>query len=181
MSKLWDSVKPLIGRVAPMLGTALGGPLGGVAGAALAKALGMESADQETVAKAIQDGKLTPDQLLALRQAEMEFKLRMEELEIRSVQDLESLAVQDRDSARKREMVVRDKIPAILAISVTVGFFGLLFYLMKFAPPSDNADILNILLGALATAWIGVINYYFGTSKSSSDKTTLLHRSTPKD
>lgn len=181
MSKLWDSIKPILGKVAPMLGTALGGPLGGVAGAALGQALGMEGAAPEDIAKALQDGKLTPDQLLALRRAEMEFKERMAALEIKSIQDLEALEVQDRDSARKREMAVRDKIPAILALSLTAGLFGLLFYLMKWNPPKDNEDILNILLGSLSTAFIGVINYYFGTSKSSADKTALLHRSVPKD
>jgi hypothetical protein len=55
----------------------------------------------------------------------------------------------------------------MLAIFVTVGFFGLLFYMMKFHVPAENKDMLNIMLGALGASWVGVTSFFFGSSMSS--------------
>ncbi|MDE1906857.1 MAG: hypothetical protein KGH75_10465 [Rhodospirillales bacterium] len=80
----------------------------------------------------------------------------------------------DRDSARKREVAVRDWMPGILAVTVTCGFFGLLAYLLRFQVPEDNRDVLNILLGSLGTAWLSIIGYYFGSSLSSAKKDAAI-------
>ena len=68
-------------------------------------------------------------------------------------------------------------VPAILAIGVTIGFFGILIGLM-----TDNvtkSDALLLMLGSLGTAWTAIVSFYFGSSASSQNKDDLLHRSTP--
>ena len=87
--------KSIVGTVAPALATALGGPLAGMATAAIAKACGLgDGASQEDVMAAVQN--MTPEQLAALKQAEFEFKSRMKELDV----DLVRIAAADRDSAK---------------------------------------------------------------------------------
>lgn len=177
----WADIKPYIAKFAPMLGTALGGPLGGAAGAVLGNILGVKDAKPEDIKAAFINGTLTGEQLVALKKAEQDFGIQCRAMEINSVKDLESLAVQDRASARNLAIQTKDWTPRLLAGGVTIGFFSLLFYLLKWAPPEGNKDVLNILLGSLGTAWIAVMNYYFGSSNSSKGKDEMIYRSTPTD
>lgn len=80
----------------------------------------------------------------------------------------------DRNSARQREMTVRDKLPGILAIGITAGFFGILAWMLKFGVPDKGGEALFIMLGSLGTAWGQCISYYFGSSSSSEKKTQLM-------
>lgn len=176
----WDSIKPFVSRFAPIVGAALGGPLGGAAGTILASALGVKDADPKSIEQAIKSGSLTGDQILALRQAEDSFALQMKQLEINSVEDMEKLAVGDRESARQREMTVKDWTPRLLAYGVTIGFFGLLGLTAFHKMPPENASVVNIMIGSLGAAWLAVMNYYFGSSAGSAQKTDLLYKSAPQ-
>lgn len=78
----------------------------------------------------------------------------------------------DKKSAREMQIAVKSKVPATLALLVTVGFFGILYSLMMgLAHPSNE---LMIMLGSLGTAWTGIISYYFGSSAGSQAKTDAL-------
>jgi len=74
------------------------------------------------------------------------------------------LGLQDRDSARRRALACQDKVPAILAILMTLGFFATLGAMM-FVPLQESAQgVMDVMLGSLGTAWISCIAYYFGAS-----------------
>jgi hypothetical protein len=175
----WKDLSPWVAKIAPMLGTALGGPMGGAAGALLASALGTPGATPDAISQAITTGTLTGDQLLTIKKAEQEFTLQMKQADINSVKDLEALAVEDRKSAREREVTVKDWTPRILGYGVTAGFFGLLAFLIKHEVPPASRDLLNIMLGTLGSAWVSVMTYYFGSSAGSRAKDTLIANSTP--
>lgn len=81
----------------------------------------------------------------------------------------------DVDSARKREMAVQDITPRVLALVVTVGFFGLLGFLVFHEAPAGSRDILNIMIGALGAGFGSVLGYYFGSSQTG-DKLKALPR-----
>lgn len=167
--------KSLVKSIAPTIGTALGGPLGGVAGLALAKVLGVPEGpglDDSALAAAVQGA--SPDQLLALKKADQDFALQMQKLGFENLEALEAIAAGDRASARDREIKTRDWTPKALAIGITLGFFGLLGFLLKTEPPPGSRDILNIMLGSLGSAWIGVVTYYFGSSAGSARKDEIL-------
>jgi hypothetical protein len=160
---------PLLGQLAPTLATALGGPLAGLATKTLANVLlGTEDASAADVATALQNA--TPEQLANVKKIDADFKVRMQELDI----DLERIAAGDRDSARRREMTVGDHTPKILAASITLGFFGILFWMFVYGVPKNGNEALLLMLGALQTAFTGVIAYYFGSSAGSKAKNDLL-------
>ncbi len=167
MSFSW---KELIGTVAPTVATAIGGPLGGLAVEALGSALGMDKPSVKNIQAAFSAGTLTSDQVVALKNAELALTTRMRELDIQE----EQLAYSDTDSARKREMEVKDKVPAILAFMVTSGFFGVLVYLLVSGKPQQGGDVLLVMLGSLGTAWAAIMSYYFGSSTGSAAKTKAL-------
>jgi hypothetical protein len=166
---IMKAVGPLLGQVAPTLATALGGPLAGLAVKTLSNVLlGNEEGSESDIAKAMQTA--SPDQLAAIKQIDADFKVRMAELEI----DLERISANDRDSARKREISVGDHTPKVLAAVITLGFFGILFWMFVYGVPKNGNEALLLMLGALQTAFTGVIAYYFGSSAGSKAKTDAL-------
>jgi hypothetical protein len=158
-------------QVAPTIATCLGGPLAGLATAALSKLFGV-SGDQ--VQDMINNNKLSADQIALVQQEEIKFKEQAQALGL----NFEQLAVEDRKSARDMQVGTKSVIPATLAVIVTIGFFGILIWLM--VHPADTANTpLMIMLGSLGTAWTGIIAFYFGSSASSRNKDEMLFNSTP--
>lgn len=171
MSDFWGKAKEVLGLVAPSVGTALGGPLGGIAGTFLKTALNMpESASDGDLATAIAGA--NPEQLLAIKQAEFDFQKSLKALDI----DLARIDASDRASARQRQAEMKDRMPGILAAMVFTGFFGILCSLMFVMVPEAATDPLNIMLGALGTLVVQIANYYFGSSSGSAQKQKMLDR-----
>lgn len=164
--------KSIVGSVAPWIGAALGGPLGSAAVGAVADALGLSDKTEGAIKQALAG--VTPEQMLALKNADQAFALKMQEIGFANIKDLETIAVGDRDSARKREIEVKDNTPKVLAYLVTGGFFGVLGFMLTNTVPVESKDVLNLLLGSLGTAWISVISYYYGSTSGSRAKTELL-------
>ena len=157
-------------QIAPTIATCLLGPAAGLAVTAISKALGI---DEKDVQKTIETGKLSAEQMMSLKQAEIELQAKAQELGL----NFETLATQDRKSARDMQMATKSLVPAILAFVVTIGFFGILIGLM-----TDNvtkSDALLLMLGSLGTAWTAIISFYYGSSANSEKQTEMLHRSTP--
>jgi ABC-type Na+ efflux pump permease subunit len=64
----------------------------------------------------------------------------------------------------------------VLAGLIVFGFFALLYMLIFNQIFTENKDILNIVIGALISAFTGVVAFFFGSSQSSQDKTDLLNK-----
>jgi len=156
--------------VAPTIATALGGPLAGMAVSAVAKAIGVSPDEVQDV---ISSGKLTAEQVASIQLAELELKKQAQSMNL----DFAKLMAEDKKSARDMQIATKSLIPALLAVFVTVGFFGILLGLMT--EHFKTSDALMLMLGSLATAWTGVMAFYFGSSASSQAKTELLAKSEP--
>jgi hypothetical protein len=165
------NVKGIFKAAFPFISAAAsaGGPLGTMAAGAIGKALGVDKVDdvEQAIASA------TPEQMLELKKAEQDFQVRMAELGFESVEKLEAIASADRDSARKREMVVRDMTPKILAYSLVGGFVGMA-YLVLFHRMSADSALAGAVVGYLSAKAEQVVTYYFGSSAGSAAKTELL-------
>jgi hypothetical protein len=156
--------------IAPTIATALGGPLAGLAIEAVSKAIGIDPKDVQST---ISEGKLSADQIMLLKQAEIAMAARAQEMGL----DFAKLNVEDRKSARDMQIATKSYLPPTLAIGVTLGFFGILGGLMY--GQIEHAPQIDIMLGSLGTAWTGIIAFYFGSSAGSQAKDDLLHQSTP--
>ena len=86
-------IKNVIGAVAPTLGTALGGPMGGMAANMISEVLGCDP-EPKKIQKAIDQA--TPEQLAELKKVETDFEVKMKELDV----DLFALETADIQDAR---------------------------------------------------------------------------------
>jgi hypothetical protein len=161
--------RKILGTVAPALATAAGGPLAGAAVKAIAsKVLNKPEATQDEVEAAVVGA--DSQTLLKLRELDQQFAKDMQAAGIR----LEEIEAEDRANARAREIAVRDRTPAALALLITTGFFGTLGWMLVNGKPATGGDALLVMLGALGGAWASVCSYYFGSSAGSKLKTEAL-------
>jgi len=146
-------------KVAPTIGTLLGGPLGGIAAQALGDILGGEKT-VDAVTNALQKNTLTAEQLAAVKKADADLEIKMKEMGI----EVEKLEAADRASARQMQQSTNSWTPPVLAAIVTTGFFGILMGLMTGDLKLWDHSGLTMLLGSLSSAWVCVISFYFGSS-----------------
>lgn len=162
--------KATVKAVAPMLGTAIGGPFGGIAAKAVTAVLGISTTStDEQIEVAMQNA--TPEQFVALKNADNDFKVQMRELGIKE----DALHAQDRDSARKREIALGgDWVVQTLAVVIMIGFLVMCGYLLGFGLGDGvSAGLAGTVVGYVSAKAEQVCSYYFGSSKGSKDKTTL--------
>lgn len=163
--------KEILGKVAPFLGAAIGGPFGAAAGKLLGNfLLGDEDASEADMEKALSGA--SPTQLAELKKIDADYKVQMAKIGL----DEQVLAATDREGARNREIKLGDNMPAILAIMLSMGFFGVLGTILFHPLPREVQGVIDIMLGSLGTAWIATINYYFGSSAGSRLKTLIMKK-----
>ena len=68
------------------------------------------------------------------------------------------------------------KFMLILGIVILFTNFFIVFMLLKASIPSNNREVLMLSLGIMLGLSTIVVNYYFGSSKGSKDKTEILAR-----
>jgi len=161
--------KATLGKIAPLAATFIGGPWAGLAADAIGAVFGEETTPDEARMEEL-ISKATPAQLMELKQIDAQLKIKMRELDIKEDQ----LVYDDKDSARDMQKSTHSKMPAVLAIFLTVGFFGAFVMLMRMEVIEANAAMVYSMLGSLGTAWIGSMQFWHGTTKSSQNKTDLL-------
>lgn len=157
-------------QLAPLIGTALGGPLGGAAAAFIADKLGLQGKTIEAVSEVLNSGKLSPEQISSIKLAEIEFEKFLAANKI----DLAKLDVQNTQGARDMQIATRSHIPGVLAVTITVGYLGILVGMMLGALKVSDNQALLILIGALATGFGTVLNFFLGSSHGSQRKDVML-------
>lgn len=159
------NISGFVSKILPFIGAAASGnipALASLAMQAVAQATGKSVTKTDDIAAAVAGA--TPEQLVALKQAENDFAVKMQAMGFQNAEDVAKIDADDRTSARQREMTLKDRIPAILAIGITLGFFGLLATMIFVPMPAQSEKIIDIMVGSLGTAWISVVSYYFGSS-----------------
>lgn len=152
----FDKLKGLIGGIAPTIATALGGPLAGTAANALAEVLGCNP-EPQSLEKAIE--RMSSEQLAEIKKAELEFDVKMKELDV----DLFALETADKQNARSH--FAKDWTAKLIAI-VMVGFFCAYIGMITIMPPEQNSmELINLVLGYMGGLVSAVISYYFGASQ----------------
>ena len=103
--------------------------------------------------------------------------MKMQELGYAQVKDLENIAADDRKDARNLLVQVKSWVPAVLSMAVTLGFFGLLFGMMRGDFKVADNQALLMMLGSLGTAWTTIMAFWFGTTSTSERKTEIIAQS----
>lgn len=181
--------KTVIGTLAPVLGTALGGPLAGTALKIVSEALlGKPDGTTDEISKSISSG-LDPEIILKLREADTAFQVKMREMDIDIAKlnaSTETAYLEDVQSARATSGVNRSifilgisivSTFALLMTAVLYGSFQLMvggIILKDVAVASTVSGLIGSVIGYVAGNAQQVIGYYFGSSKSSSTLSTAL-------
>ena len=71
-------------------------------------------------------------------------------------------------------MKSKDIFQYILGALIVIGFFSLLILLLYTTVPSENKDLLNLVVGALIGSFASIVGYFYGSSKGSAEKNELL-------
>jgi hypothetical protein len=157
--------------LAPTVASAVLGPLGGVAVAAIGEILGIDNATTVQISKAFEDGKITPEQLAEIKKMELRYQNEEKERGFR----YSEMEFKDRDSARQLAKV--DMRPQmVLSVIYTVGYFTLLYQFISgdLVIPLQNKDLLGPLIGVMGAAQVQIMNFWFGSSAGSTTKNTML-------
>lgn len=183
--------KSIVSVLAPTLGTAFGGPLGGAAGKLVAAAvLGKEEASDREIEEVFAKG-LSPEALVALKKADHEFDLQMRSMDIDLVKisaETEKAYLGDIQSARKAHAanhnvfqlgVVILSIFAMIMSSVLWASFQVLtggIVIKDIGTVAMVSGLIGTIVGYAAANAQQVVNYFYGSSKGSNDKTESMGR-----
>ena len=160
----WSGLGKKVADVAPLLGTALGGPVGTGIGSVVAAAFGSGN-NPDDIAKAID--------------ADINSHLKLKELQLTHKQKLEEIALettraelQDKQSARTAHKDSNMPAAVTIVMSLLATLYGVGLFFVEF--PDSNRDMINYFGGQMITLWVASVVYWVGTTRSSSDKTKLL-------
>ena len=156
----------------PMLGTALGGPFGGIAAGFIAEKLGLESKTVDAVIKALDDNKMTADQVSAIRLAEIEFTKFLAQNEI----TLAQLDTQNTTDARKRDTALgvhnyRADSMYLLAVLLIVG---MVYVVLRSGLDEYAKGIITLVLGRFLGYLDNIYNFEFGSTRSNKTKDATI-------
>lgn len=157
--------------IAPTLSGVLPPPFNVLASVAVKTVLGMsDKATDKDVEQALISA--SPEILQKLKEAENKFLTDMESLGV----DLERISANDRDSARKREEEVKDKMPAILSVLIILCAFILFGFALsgKLLLTGQEGLMVGTIVGFAGGYVTQVMNYYFGSTTGSARKTELM-------
>ena len=132
-------LKSVLGALAPTLGAAVGGPLGGQAGAIISKVLGVPN-NPKSIETAMNN--ITSEQMVELKKAEKDFELQMKQLEV-DIYKLETEDIQD-----ARDKFSNDWTPKFLGILSVLGFFGYIGLVTILPQPDESDDIVLLIVGS---------------------------------
>ena len=73
-------------------------------------------------------------------------------------------------------MKTKDLFMYVLGGLIVLAFFALLALLVFNGIPEQNESLLNIAIGSLLAAFATVVGYFYGSSKSSAEKTEIMNK-----
>tara|TARA_R110000772_G_scaffold125384_1_gene232059 strand:+ start:4800 stop:5291 length:492 start_codon:yes stop_codon:yes gene_type:complete len=160
----WNDIKGIVGNIAPIVGTALGGPAGAAIGGMVSSALGVDNTP-DAVDQAL---RTDPDAALKLKKFELENDKSIREHAFK-VLDAE---LGDKQSAREAHK--HNPMPMLICIALTLMVSGGAYMLFVMNIPIDNKQIANLLFGTLLAKWGDSIAYWVGTTRASNEKTRMM-------
>jgi len=160
----WSDIAGLVGKAAPYVGTALGGPGGAALGSMISKVLGVEETP-DAVSDAIKNN---PDALLTLKKFEFENEQQIRDMAFKTLDS----ELKDKQNARQAHK--HNPMPMVICIALTLMTSAGAYMLFVMDIPIDNKQIANLLFGTMLAKWGDSIAYWVGTTRGSADKTRMI-------
>lgn len=168
LSNFGQKARQVLATVAPLLGTAVGGPLGTAVGALISNALGTSPGDSSAAETALLSA--NPETLLKLKEANQQFQVQMKQLGITE----EQLQYADIANARAMQVANKSSTPTVLSYGVVVAtmaaFLAIIGGWVHIPTDPQTALIYGSVLTYLVTESKAVLGYWFGSSIGSSNK-----------
>ncbi len=147
-----EELSNLVRKSAPILGGLLVSPFGTIASSLVSGLFGAGHNDLEDLVNKIKN--------------DPEASLKLKELELTHEKDLQALAsqdyqteVDDRKSARARQIAIHDYVPTILAIGFLINYAAIQFYCVM-----HQSSANDIISARFQDVLIMIVSYYFGSS-----------------
>ncbi len=180
----WKKIGAQIADKAPMLGSLFGLP-GTAVGTAVKLVAGAFGLNPE---------KVTPEEIEARLKDNPEAWIKIKEIEADNQKHLREILLEhekletarerayleDRQNARDRQVAsekatgARDVNLYLVAWLTILGFYALCGVLIFQPVPKESSQAVFMLFGGLVSAFTAVIAYFFGSSKSSREKTRIM-------
>lgn len=168
---------PLLLGIAPTVASWI---MGDKTGAAVSKITGIArdllgTDDADGIERAIAaDPNLALQFKLAVIQAEADAR--------RQEYDTLQAQLADVQSARNQTVKLAEAGSAIawgapiISSIITIGFFAMLYLVIRQEIPENSQTLANIMLGSLGTSFTAVVGYWVGSSAGSAQKTNALEK-----
>jgi len=160
----WSKVGKALADSAPVIGSLLGGPVGGAAGALIASTLGTANDPAAVLARIQSD----PDTLLKIKQLEQD-----ERDSLRNWQTL-TLQAELADLQSARQAHAGHWMPSAITVCLAIMACAMASALIYLPIPETNRDLAINYAGQIFGLFGGAVAYWIGTSRSSRDKDQLL-------
>ena len=175
----YDSLVKAVSQFAPLLGSIIGGPAGGAIGGIIAHEFGGDINNPDDLASRIVSD---PNAQVKIIEIQNNTKVQLQQIIAQQAQaELVAQTAQvesdrlDRADARKNNTENKSIMPHLVSFMIIIGFFGAGYLLLAGGQTKSDAQVLFMMLGTLATAFGGVINYWLGSSSSSKSKDEAIH------
>lgn len=122
---------------------------------------------------------------LTLMKGELEYKFKV------LAQDAELKYLDDIGSARTMQAQTKSKVPGLLTMVFTLGYFGLTTFMLAFLLGKVDQELsqfvtvfISTIFGAFNAIMVQIISFYFGSSKGGEDNGAAIaeaFKSQPKE
>lgn len=169
----WKDIAAVVGRTAPTLGLALGGPAGAAIGALVSTALGAGNTPDEVAAAIAKD----PNAAFKLKELESEERVRLQEIALETAKaelaDVQSARARDVELMKAGKQNIRADV---MVIGVTVGLLACLFALAFYKDkiPPEAVGIISTIAGIFGACLKDAFTFEFGSSRSSQTKDATI-------
>lgn len=165
-------IKEVIGKLAPTVASALLGPMGGAAVAAIGGILGISEPTQDKISDIIKSGQMTSEQVANIRVLELQYQNDEKERGFKFAE----LEFKDRDSARNANVAGGTQMAlfwlSLVILVVTLGTEVVVLF--NGYPQTLPEIVVGRVLGLMDSVAMMVLAYWYGSSSGSKAKTDLL-------
>lgn len=117
---------------------------------------------------------LSPEKRAELEQKLLELESQKEIRLAELAQDEFKTEADDKKNARSEHKL--SLMPALLSLLLTCFIAGIVWLLFYVTMPDGSKEVLFMLLGIVVKEWGGAMQYWFGTTRGSEEKTRLLNK-----